>query len=145
MCCAVLSHSVMSQLFATPWTAAHQPPLSMGFSRQEYWSGLLCPPPGDRPHPGIKPGSPALQAILHQLSCRGSPLDLYMCILSIVTLLSDSVFPLKKQCIHSNALWNWELMHSFCVKFALLGPYSAQILINSKFSGISLLSVRCLK
>ena len=38
----------------TPWTVAHQAPLSMGFSRQEHWSGLPCPPPGDLPHPGIK-------------------------------------------------------------------------------------------
>ena len=46
----------------TPWTVAHQVPLSMGFSRQEYWSGLPFPSPGDLPDPGIKPGSPALQA-----------------------------------------------------------------------------------
>ena len=42
------------QLFVTLWTVAHQSPLSMGFSRQEYWSGLLCPPPGDLPHPEIE-------------------------------------------------------------------------------------------
>ena len=41
----------------TPWTVAHQAPLSMGFSRQEYWSGLPCPPPGDLPNPGIEPAS----------------------------------------------------------------------------------------
>ena len=45
------------RLFATPWTVACQTPLSMGFSRQEYWSGLLCPPPGDLPDPGIEPAS----------------------------------------------------------------------------------------
>ena len=45
------------RLFATPWTAACQAPLSMGFSRQEYWSGLPCPPPGDLPNPGIEPVS----------------------------------------------------------------------------------------
>ena len=50
------------QLFATPWTVAHQAPLSMGFSRQEYWSGLPFPSPGDLPDPGIKPKSPTLQA-----------------------------------------------------------------------------------
>ena len=50
------------RLFVTPWTVAHQAPLSMGFSRQEYWSGLPFPSPGDLPNPGIKPGSPALQA-----------------------------------------------------------------------------------
>ena len=50
------------QLFVTPWTVAHQAPLSMGFSRQEYWSGLPFPSPGDLPNPGIEPRSPALQA-----------------------------------------------------------------------------------
>ena len=50
------------QLFATPWTVAYQALLSMGFSRQEYWSGLPFPSPGDLPDPGIKPRSPALQA-----------------------------------------------------------------------------------
>ena len=49
------------QLFMTPWTATRQAPLSMGFSRQEYWSGLLFPSPGDLPNPGIEPGFPALQ------------------------------------------------------------------------------------
>ena len=46
----------------SPWTVAHQVPLSMGFSRKEYWSGLPFPSPGDRPDPGNEPGSPALQA-----------------------------------------------------------------------------------
>ena len=46
----------------TPWTVVHQAPLSMEFSRQEYWSGLLCPSLEDLPNPGIKPESPALQA-----------------------------------------------------------------------------------
>ena len=46
----------------TLWTAAYQAPLSMGFSRQEYWSGLPFPSPGDLPDPGIKSGSPELQA-----------------------------------------------------------------------------------
>ena len=50
------------QLFVTPWTVAHQAPLSMGFSRQEYWSGLPFPSPGYLPGPGIEPRSPALQA-----------------------------------------------------------------------------------
>ena len=50
------------QLFATPWTVAHQASLSMEFSRQEYWSGLPFPSPGDLPDPGIEPGSPSLQA-----------------------------------------------------------------------------------
>ena len=49
------------QLFATPWTIAHQAPLSMEFSRQEYWNGLPFPPPGDLPDPGVEPRSLALQ------------------------------------------------------------------------------------
>ena len=53
----LLSHV---QLFATPWTVAYQAPLSMGFSSQEYWSGLPFPSPGDGPNPRIEPGSPAL-------------------------------------------------------------------------------------
>ena len=50
------------RLFVTPWTVAHQAPLSMEFSRQEYWSGKQFPSPGDLPDSGIKPRSPALQA-----------------------------------------------------------------------------------
>ena len=49
-------------LFVTPWTATHQTPLPMEFSRQEYWIVLSIPSPGDLPDPGIDPGSPALQA-----------------------------------------------------------------------------------
>ena len=49
------------RLFATPWTLAYQAPPSMGFSRQECWSGLSFPSPGDRPDPGIEPMCPALQ------------------------------------------------------------------------------------
>ena len=54
-----LSHA---RLFVTPWTVAHQPPPSMEFSRQEYWSGLPFPSPGDLPDLGIEPGSPTLWA-----------------------------------------------------------------------------------
>ena len=59
---------------ATPWTVACQAPLSMGFSRQEYWSRLPFPSPGDLPQPGIKLRSPALQAISLPQSHQGSPL-----------------------------------------------------------------------
>ena len=50
------------QLFVTPWTVAYQVSPSMGFSRQEYWSGLPFPSPGDLPNPGIERGSPTLEA-----------------------------------------------------------------------------------
>ena len=61
-----LSHSVASdslQPFVANPTVAHQAPPSMGFSRQEYWSGLPFPPPGDLPNPGIKPASPVSPAL----------------------------------------------------------------------------------
>ena len=57
-----LSHFIRVWQFATLWTVAHQAPLSKGFSRQEYWSKLPCPPPGDLPNLGIEPKSPTLQA-----------------------------------------------------------------------------------
>ena len=65
----ILSHHVVAvkslsrvRLFETPWTVAYQAPLSMGFSRQQYWSGLPFPSLGDLPDPGIKPRSPALES-----------------------------------------------------------------------------------
>ena len=51
------------QIFATPWTVDHRASLSMGFSRQDYQNGLLCPPPGDLPDPGTKPVSPVTTAL----------------------------------------------------------------------------------
>ena len=70
----VFSHFSRVRLFATPWTVACQAPLSMGFPRQENWSGLPCPPPGDVPDPGIKPMSPGLQVDSLPLSHQGSPI-----------------------------------------------------------------------
>ena len=58
---------------ASPWTVARQAPLSMGFSRQEYWSGLPFPSPGDLSNPGIEPRSPALQADSLSTELRGKP------------------------------------------------------------------------
>ena len=62
MCAGVRQELSYVRLFAIPWTVAHQALLSMEFSRQEYWSGLPFPSPGDLPNPGIEPRSPALQA-----------------------------------------------------------------------------------
>ena len=67
----ILSHFSNAWLFTTLWTVAHQALLSMGFCRQEYWSGLPCPPPGDIPNPGIKPVSlmsPALACMFFTTS-----------------------------------------------------------------------------
>ena len=58
----VLGHFSLVQLIVIPWTVPRQAPLSIGFSRQEYWSGLPCPPPRGIPNPGIEPRSPTLQA-----------------------------------------------------------------------------------
>ena len=73
VCACVLSRFRCVRLFATPWTEAQQAPLSMGFSRQEYWSGLPIPSPRDLPDPGIEPQSPALQADSLPLGHWGSP------------------------------------------------------------------------
>ena len=59
--------------FVTPWTVACQAPLTMRFSRQEYWSGLPCSPPGDLPSQGSNPGLPPYRWILYHLSHPGSP------------------------------------------------------------------------
>ena len=64
-------------VFVTPWTVARQAPLSMGFSRQEYWSGLPFPFPEDLPDPGIKITSPALAGDSLLLSHQGSPKTSY--------------------------------------------------------------------
>ena len=70
-CCCLVTQSYPT--LVTLWTAARQAPLSMGFPRQGYWSGLPFPPPGHLPDPGIKPASPALQAHPLPLSHWGSP------------------------------------------------------------------------
>ena len=67
------------RLFATPWTVAYQAPPSMGFSRQEYWSGLPFPSPGDLPDPGIEPRSPALEADALTSEPPGKPYQIGCC------------------------------------------------------------------
>ena len=72
----MLSCSVMSDS-ATPWTVAHQASLSVGFPRQEYWSGLPVPSPGDLPDRGIKPVSPALASRFFTTELPGKPPKFY--------------------------------------------------------------------
>ena len=67
--------SLVLDSFETPWTIAYQAPLSMGFPRQEYWSGLLFPSPGELLDPGIQPTSPALQADSLSLNHLGTQFD----------------------------------------------------------------------
>ena len=80
----MLSHFSHVQLFATPWTIAHQAPLSMGFSKQEYWSGFPCPPPGDLPKPGIESvslRSPALAGVVFTTGATWEAL--YTCLILV--------------------------------------------------------------
>ena len=74
----------------TPWTATCQAPLSMGFSGQEYWSGLPFPSPGDLPDPGIEPGSPVLQTYSLPTELQGSPVP---SLSTKVHLVKVTIFP----------------------------------------------------
>ena len=92
-----------SWLFATPWTAAHQAPLSMKFSRQGYWSGSPFPSPGDLLNPGIEPGSPALQADSLPTELQGKPpsndrLQMLRIFLKSVTFSEESSRGSSKLC-----------------------------------------------
>ena len=72
-CCVCAQSLSCVQLFGTPWTAGHQAPLPMEFSRQEYWSGLPFVPPGNVPDPGIEPVSPALTGRFFTTEPPGKP------------------------------------------------------------------------
>ena len=69
----MLSSCSHVKLSATLWAAAHQAPLTMGFPRQEYWSRLLCPPPGDLPDPGMEPISHGLRQATGYVFCIDEP------------------------------------------------------------------------
>ena len=88
LCCA---QSLQSCLTLCDAMDCNSQALSMGFSRQEYWSGLPCPPPGDIPDSGIEPGSPTLQADSLPLSHQGSP-QKFIC-------------PSKREPIKPNITW----------------------------------------
>ena len=83
------------RLFVTPRTVAHQAPLSIRFSRQEYWTGLPFPSPWDLPKPGIKPGSPALQADSLPAEPPGKPQSLmfyWLCCLGLLQLMTGEEY-----------------------------------------------------
>ena len=110
--CYMLSCSVMSDS-VTPWTVACQIPLCMEFSRQEYWSGLPFPSPGDLPDPGTEPASPALQVILNHWATWEADC-IILCIYSAKQIWD--VIQLKKQETkrnnQKNLKWdpNWKTM-----------------------------------
>ena len=88
----------MSDSLVSPWTVARQAPLSTGFSRQEYWSGLPCPPPGDLPDPGIEPGSPALAGGFFTTELPGKPAFDYPTVLKVILqtkLMNGQCDPIK--------------------------------------------------
>ena len=90
------------QLFATPWTVAHQAPLSVGFSRQEQWSGLTFPSPGNLPNSGIKPRSPKLQADTLPSEPPGKPAtlaDVQIPRLTCQSLTNYCSLSLTKHCV----------------------------------------------
>ena len=90
----LFSHLSHVQLFGTPWTVAHQAPLSLGFSRQEYWSGLPFPSPGDLPNPGIEPGFPALAGMFFTTETLGKPfLQWFSSVQFSCSVVSDSATP----------------------------------------------------
>ena len=76
---------------AAPWIVAHQAPLSMAFSRQEYWNGLPFPSPGDLPDPGIEPASPASRALAGGFFTTEPPDDSYHLLSSMPDALSKSL------------------------------------------------------
>ena len=103
------------QLFATPWTVAHQASPSMGFSRQEYWSGLPFPSPGDLPNPGIEPESPALEADALTSEPPGKPKNTGVGSL----FLLQWIFPTQES--------NWSLLHCRQILYQLSCQESPKI------------------
>ena len=90
------------------WTVAHQVSMSMGFSRQEYWDGLPCPPPGDLPDPGIKPTSPASPALaggFFTTEPRGKPVQLSKASFFFSHLENDIITCKFKMKMHRCELW----------------------------------------
>ena len=99
-CACVLTCFSCVQLFATLWLIALHAPLSMGFSRQEYWGALPCPPPGDLPNPGIEPRSLTLQADSLPAKPQGKSKNTGMGSLSLL----QQIFPTQES---NRGLWHW--------------------------------------
>ena len=105
-------------LFVTPWTAAHQAPLSMGFHRQEYWSGLPFPSPGDLPDPGIKPTSLDLPPLAGRSLSTAPPRKPQMCVFHHLNngLLKRQATTCLLPCYQASGLfqkWSWYLPQTF--------------------------------
>ena len=120
------SCSVVSDFLWPPWTVAYQAPPSMGFSRQEYWSGLPFPSPGDLPDPGIEPGPPAFQADALTSESPGKKNGLNK---DIVNLLTVAWLCHESQvAVYSEHLW---LFHSVSDSEFLDMGYTSRIWIST--------------
>jgi len=130
------------QLFVTPWTVACQAPLSVGFSRQEYWSGLPFPPPGDLPNPGIEPISPVSPALAGGFFTTSATWEAHVCVLTSCT------FSWEKERCYLSAL---SLSTSKCWIFLEFCGMKGLVLIffplfpTMVFSAFSLWLFSCLK
>ena len=118
MCCAALSCFSHVQLFVMLWTVALQTTLFMEFPRQEYWSGLSCSPPGDRPNPGIEPRSPTLQADSLPSEPQRKPKNTRLGSLSLL----QKIFPTQEL--------NWGLLHCRWILYQLSHQVSPSIYIS---------------
>ena len=117
-CHSVLSRSVMSDS-ATPWTVAYQALPSMGFSRQEYWSGLPFPSPGDLPNPGIEPRSPALQTDALPSEPPGKPCRGCDCVIDGLIVPASSINAINQSPdFYIVTLFSW--FPSFCQDLSFL-------------------------
>ena len=118
------------QFSVIPWTVAWQANLSMGFSRQEYWSGLSLPSPGDHPHLGIELGSPALRANFFPSEPPGKP---YQGTCSWYVCLILSALPRKSRMVHSGAgPSEFQALHSPWQERRLEGHTTALKCLHSK-------------
>ena len=124
-CVHMLSHFCHVPVFATLWTVAHQAPVSMGFSREEYWSRLLCFPPGDLLNPGIKPESlmsPAWKAGSLLLAPPGKPFE--MVIIAVMMIESSDLHPHLPRGITCGLL---KITHTWLLSQRLCGYWSSSL------------------
>ena len=110
--------------FATLWTVACQASLSMGFSRQEYWSGLPFPPPGDLPDPGIKPISPALAGVFFTTSTTWEAPNYCL----PVGFLRNSAISWQKWVVHLHLEQSCSFFFSFFLETTIVVWYAAEVL-----------------
>ena len=108
---ALCAESLQSCPTTTPWTVAHQAPLYVGFSRQEYWSGLPFPSPGDLPNPGIEPRSPVLQADPLPTELQGMLVSIDWFIYAIKWEKTYFIFFLKIPPF--SWIWEFEILSTF--------------------------------